>query len=388
MPYIALHNGKKVVPVQVPKDITVTCPECGGEMRVRGPFSDGRGRHFWHTDNLGGGGGGGSCESVAESDKHKKWKSLAADRLKYLFDENCRSLRVEMQLEAPVSNKDYRQADAIILFEDRDEQLGQGVVVEVQHKNESKDISAAERDYLDQDLAVVWSEEEDFGQHRMRLEQVDIRHRAETVAWPDHAPRIQDWPTRPTGKHFLNSLAGKLIADPTEDDELVCPATLPAEYLDEQAQRFWSERDWETLVAGPRADEYIDEVAESGVAGPVSFDMSDLSSTVPRRFWKKYRDYFLGWFETHRRSVAQGLKADPRSVVIPVTFPPDTTERIEYLSSQLAEDTEVATCPHCGSTEIRELYGERQLSTTCRVCGDWFVFHRYGQTNPINDVKQ
>ncbi|GAA0683027.1 hypothetical protein GCM10009020_35520 [Natronoarchaeum mannanilyticum] len=102
------------------------------------------GRHFFHigaTGQDGGSGGGGTdCESVAESDKHLKWKSLAADQLETIFEDPHHRYSMERELAAPKSEKDKRVGDVVLRFEEPDRQFGKGIVAEVQHRNESKDI--------------------------------------------------------------------------------------------------------------------------------------------------------------------------------------------------------------------------------------------------------
>lgn len=132
-------------------------------MRIWDP--DGVARHFTHVGNFGhskGGDGDSECESVAESDKHIKWKSLAAERLEESFSGNVEECTIEKGLAAPVSDHDRRVGDVVLIFDERDEQLGEGLVVEVQHKNHSKDIDATTRDFIAQDFAVVWTDSNDY----------------------------------------------------------------------------------------------------------------------------------------------------------------------------------------------------------------------------------
>lgn len=377
MPYIALHNDRKIAPKQAPTDESVTCPECGGNMRVRGPYSDGRARHFWHIDNLGGGKGGpgNPCETVAESDKHKKWKSLAADRLLHYFGDNCRTCRMEMQLDAPESEKDHRIADALLLFDERDPQLGQGIVVEVQHKNESKDIDATTTDYLANDIAVVWTDGSDFGDNRMLLNEKNIRQRARNTAWPQNVPTVADWDPSPTGRELLNDLAGKIAIRHIDDDIVSVPATIPAKHFAD-VELDWLRGSLADLDA-PAANQYIDEVANTGVAGPVPLDTANLSGVLPKAFWEKYRHRILSEVSTHRPVVAEGLKSVSYNRVVPVTLP---NEALSWLGVRASgniypEDSKVVQkCIHCGSKQTRWFSGEEnQISVICSECDRWCI---------------
>lgn len=179
MAYIAVHDGERKGAFEVPFQTDAYCRECGERMRVWRESTDGRARHFKHISEMAGGeggGGAGSC-SGGEGDEHRKWKNFAAERLSEVFDDIAEA-SVEKRLAAPHTGKKHRDADAIVMFNERDEQLGLGLAVEVQHKNKDKDIEATTQDYLKQDIAVAWLYEEDFSDDGCRMEEVDFRDRA------------------------------------------------------------------------------------------------------------------------------------------------------------------------------------------------------------------
>ena len=155
-------------------------------MRVwRSAAGDGA-RHFKHIENMGGGprgGGTAACESVAESDEHLKWKGLAANGLNRTFDK-ITNVTLEEAVSAPYTDKDRRIADVIGWFDEFDEALGRGIVVEVQHKNDSKDKVGTRNDYLKQDLSLVWTTANDFDDDndKIRLDRVDFLARARAEA--------------------------------------------------------------------------------------------------------------------------------------------------------------------------------------------------------------
>lgn len=272
MPWIAIYNGQKAAPRKVPKQTDVECPECGGTMRVWSKSSDGRGRHFKHIENMGrGGGGGGSaaCESVAESDIHLKWKSLAADRLEDVFEGNVENCEMEEQLEAPESDKDYRYGDAVVTFEQRDPQLGQGVVAEVQHKNESKDIDAATADFIAQDYAVVWTDKADFGTYQWRMAEIDIRARAQEAAWPEQVPEQTVW-WQPGQNHQAHQ--SEWQAARRELRLVDVTATLPREWHDEKARELWEQQSWHELFPT-----WVEQEAEKY---PAQADLDEVRSEV------------------------------------------------------------------------------------------------------------
>lgn len=245
-------------------------------MRVWSESSDGKARHFKHVDGMGGGEGGGSaaCETVAESDKHIKWKNLAAQQLLHTFSGNVVKCRVEMGLDAPVSDKNRRVGDAVVLFEERDAQLGRGIVVEVQHKNQTKDIDATTVDYVEQDLSVVWTYEDDYGIDRCKLAEVDFRTRAEDEVWPDLTPEESTWWIP---RHNFKAHEPKWVnAYETGLTETAVPARLPPDFYDEKAREIWESQYWNNIFpatsrgfAAKYKDEmYTSEVHETLTDGP------------------------------------------------------------------------------------------------------------------------
>lgn len=165
MPFLARKNNTTVIPESVPDGVSVECPSCGDEMRARGPFSDGRARHFFHVsptdDGAGCTGGGG------ESDPHRKMKSMAVSGLRHLFD-SYRRCEPEVTLNVPQTptDPDVRRADALVEFDETDIVYGKGVIVEVQYRNKTKNIRATTHDYLSLGYSVFWATEDDFTDDR------------------------------------------------------------------------------------------------------------------------------------------------------------------------------------------------------------------------------
>ncbi|QIB79056.1 hypothetical protein G3A49_13295 [Haloferax volcanii] len=203
MPWIGLQNGEKVIPEGIENGTSVNCPDCGGKMYPRGPSSDGRARHFYHPNGSSGCGGVGV--SGGESDLHLKMKSLAVSRLRELFSDELAECVPEKKMAAPVSNKDHRRADAFLRFEERDEQLGIGAVIEVQYRNEAKNLKETVSDYISQGYSIVWASEEDFADDRCLLDEEDIRQRARDEVWPNRVPDEYSWNTPVLDTRVLNN---------------------------------------------------------------------------------------------------------------------------------------------------------------------------------------
>lgn len=325
MPWIAEHDGERKSPRQVPEQVDVSCPTCGGRMRVWRRSSDGKARHFKHIGDIGHGNGGGGpgCETVAEHDVHKKWKSLAADRLEHVFEGNISMCSLEHQFKAPHSDKDRRFADAAVIFDEWDEQLGRGVAAEVQHRNNSKDIDAATHDYLEQDIAVVWLYADDFGETHCLLDEIDFRHRAQEAVWPQYAP-----PTRDNSQDLFEVVAQRVAHDSVSGAR----ATLPPDWCDQQAKQIWRTQRWEQLFRAPHANAAIVRglVADrSHRIHPPPVLPPEFIDETAKTIWA--RQPWLALFDPPQtpRYISQAVeKTNENSSLPPPTFPPDITDLV------------------------------------------------------------
>jgi hypothetical protein len=195
MPFLAHRDGTDglIVPEEVTDGETVHCPDCGGRMRPRGP-GDRQARHFMHVDNLGNNNESQICagltrNGVGESDRHRVLKSLAVSSLRTRFADfdvaNC-TLEATVDVSKGPSLLDERRADAIVRFSEPitnpNRFFGVGVVVEVQHQNESKDIAKVTSDYLAAGFSVYWAHEADFTDTQFRVERFE---RAFNERWPN-----------------------------------------------------------------------------------------------------------------------------------------------------------------------------------------------------------
>jgi hypothetical protein len=168
MPYVGERNGQLVSPLDVREDETVSCPECGGALGVRtGHFNRGKliARHFFHQN-------GSDCPG--ESDIHRRMKTIACLKLQQVFP--FANIDDEVQIGD-------RIADTIAIFPESIKPFGDGLVVEVQHKNKGKNIGRVSQEYLDHGFSVFWAYQSDFEKHEMEF----APHRARTV-WPDALP--------------------------------------------------------------------------------------------------------------------------------------------------------------------------------------------------------
>ena len=171
MPFRALRDGELVVPAMVPDQDPVACPACGETMYAREGAN--RARHFYHVEDNNGSG----CLGVAtgESSTHARCVALAVAALKDRFDTENTTCAAEVELDVSMSgscNK-TRRADAIASFDTANEFFGKGVVVEVQHRNHSKDVKLTTHDYLSAGYSVAFLSSEAFKEEELNQAVID-----------------------------------------------------------------------------------------------------------------------------------------------------------------------------------------------------------------------
>lgn len=155
MPFVADYNGEHVTPEEVEQGDELVCLGCGDELTIRNSHQRNNGtfvaRHFMHKTS----GEGGSC--CAESDKHKKMKSITLSKLKGLYETS--NAAYEETIE---TRSGRRRTDVLIEFEQPKTNLGKGIAAEVQHRNESKDIDKVTSDICGVGYTVLWVSEGDI----------------------------------------------------------------------------------------------------------------------------------------------------------------------------------------------------------------------------------
>lgn len=170
MPFVGRLDGDLVIPEEVSDGVAVACPECGGDLYPRGPFSDGRARHFAHQDQHV------DCSGrEPESETHQKLKSLAVSALREKFKGRYSRCGPEVTLEVAntATLPDTRHADALVEFESENLYYGRGIIIEVQYKNHAKDKFATTHDYLSSEFSVFWADPSDFDEDRLRFSVIE-----------------------------------------------------------------------------------------------------------------------------------------------------------------------------------------------------------------------
>jgi len=156
MPFLAddSEDNRKIVPAHADDSVDYQCPQCSGKMRVRPLRSTDSDiiRHFFHSDR--------SSECAGESDEHKIAKAAMVSILWQIVPEvvdydNIVTIEEELTLTA---NQDGRRksADVGCVFTESMKPWGRGLLVEIQHKNNSKDLLKTTVNYLNRGYSVLW----------------------------------------------------------------------------------------------------------------------------------------------------------------------------------------------------------------------------------------
>lgn len=167
-----MKDGGVVVPASVPDGEPVSCPTCGETMYARGGKD--RARHFYHNTPRGGGGGC-SLASESESSTHARCVALAVAALQEEFESQASKCGAEIQIDVSGSGSgnQTRRVDSLLEFESENPFFGKGLIIEVQHQHEEKDIQETTHDYLSAGYSVVWLSSQDFGEERLDYSIVD-----------------------------------------------------------------------------------------------------------------------------------------------------------------------------------------------------------------------
>lgn len=255
-------------------------------------------RHFVHYSKT-------DCEG--ESDLHRKLKSVATSHLEHVFGDRAEWCDVEHRLTSPTESADYRQADALVHFRERDEQLGNGLIIEVQYRNEDKNIEETTEDYLAQGYAVAWVEPDDFNEanNECLLDESALRQRARSAALhlrDSHWKRLKEFMRGRRTRVFNSSWRGcrawaneyghgkteraqNMIREGIEETGGTTsnvPARLPREFYDREALKIWNATRWDTIMnvrgRSPQYDEMFQDI--KGSASPHGVE----SVRLPREY--------------------------------------------------------------------------------------------------------
>jgi hypothetical protein len=343
---------------------------------------------------MGHGNGGGTNCSGGESDDHRKWKNFAAERLQECF-EDASEIAVEKKLAAPHTDKQKRHADAAVMFDSREEQLGSGLAVEVQHKNEGKDILGTTLDYIKQDVAVAWLDASDFNSHGCPMNETDFRKRArEAVSIRLLGNPVPWWLHLDTHvERLLNRIRNDRESINRDDcDHELRPrqrsvsATFTESMVDTLRYR---KSDWSALFADYAADHY-----RAQAAVPRSPTTTNVPARIERRWslpdsktlWQnqpwhaRFRDEHGESTNDYIREVA---KSGRTKLVFGAILPPEFVSQWQQKAVDAAIEPpqtphDDVQCHNCGKYRYAP-----SAPMTCENCGTAYNWHWNIQTGRV-----
>lgn len=171
MPQIATSNEGSVLPHQASKGDELECPICGDSMTVVKSHSRKNSfvvRHFRHDTTE---------DCPGESKEHLRMKSIAYQKLSHTYPDS------EIYLEEKIGD---RRADVLVRFPTPKEKLGKGIAVEVQYKNDSKDITKTDQDYYTRGYSVLWLSQQHYSEKDVSVDHIQpvwrLMHSQNSVA--------------------------------------------------------------------------------------------------------------------------------------------------------------------------------------------------------------
>jgi hypothetical protein len=371
------------------------CPECDARVTHRNESIDGRAAHFAHCASS-------ECDgvSVGERQEHTAMKSIAASAVRFaLNDLGVGAIHLEERVGAPHSNAEYREADCLIEFEKPDEQLGDGLIIEVQYRNKNKDKNETMLDYLslEDNYSVLWLWESDFyttgdlpkdWNCKLVREQA-VRDRVREQVWPVEAESAV-WENPNENKYTLRASPAipkihtqkdvyerEVLETVRETKETTPPdAKVAGTAIDEIAAEYKESYDWEALFTAKHGDEYVDEVISQ-------------YSSLPKR---KHEVRFPAEAVAERYLAACSWPTD-FSASDKLEAIERWGERFGFTKSNIRQWMEEAptqarsTCPECFHPhELDPIHpGEMTRGKTCRNCGTWFtVYDKHDRVSEVD----
>lgn len=266
MPFVAWLGDKLVTPYQVSSEQRVICPECTGKMWVRQEYyreGDLIPRVFVHEDV-------GDCSG--ESNAHLKLKALAAHSLETWLPEA--TVKVEEKIDGT-----SRIADVVAHLPIKSPKYGEGIIVEAQVKNKSKNLDKVTEEYLAADYSVYWTYLSDISGSTISINQDRLYS-----LWPDAVPAAtpeQQYHSLYRARHMRGRQAPQHVTAPR-------PIALPREFYDAHGHDIasplddpdWDERETIWLPQDDATIAWINVLHESGYTLILELWVKDRSSNT------------------------------------------------------------------------------------------------------------
>jgi len=268
-------------------------------------------------------GGGGSGESKIH--KRRKWTALqvAVNR----FD------HAQYSTEKHIGSK---RADAVLEFAEPHKEYGRGLVIEYQHKNESKDIVQTERHFAEYEYTTLWLWEDQF-QSLDGIPEVDLFGGRVCTPWPYAVPKQSEWSG--TNEHQFE--VEHPATDPDYSRSVEVPATVYKDWVTETPREYWQQHDWNAAFRSPEGQYAESEYRMQAVITNRPTTLS-VEATISRHwYWpttvKYWRDH--DWHAAFRYEQTDrpldAYQGNP-NVSIQCNFPTSIVEALVYQQLDLS----------------------------------------------------
>ncbi len=169
-----------------------------------------------------------------------------------------------IELEASVGN---RRADVLVRFPEPRHPLGHGIAVEVQHRNNTKNVLATDHDYYDDGFSVLWLSKQHYSGFDVELGDIQ-------PVWPRSLPRMR-------GYDGLSWPVDAIETNPPVEVKIPFPDELLTEYEQELRAAFERGKEQRTVVTGEHSGQ------------PVINQQSAAGTTIDSTSWKPLHHIWL-----------------------------------------------------------------------------------------------
>lgn len=261
--------------------------------------------------------GGGGGESKIH--KRRKWTALqvAVNR----FD------HAQYSTEKQIGSK---RADAVLEFVEPHDEYGRGLVIEYQHKNESKDIVQTERHFAEHEYTTLWLWEDQF-KSLEGVPEVELFGGRVCTPWPYAVPKQHEWSG--TNAHQFPIELLRIDSEYSHSPEV--PATVYKDWVAETPREYWQRHGWLAAFRSPDG-EYPEREHRLQAAITGRPTTLTVEATIPRHwywpttaeYWREH-DWGAAFRHEHADRPLDANQYDP-SVSIQCHFPPNVVESLVY----------------------------------------------------------
>lgn len=262
-------------------------------------------------------GGGGNAEDPIH--RRRKWTALqvAINR----FDHS------QYSTEKYIGSK---RADAVLEFDEAHEEYGRGLVIEYQHKNESKNIIETERHFAEYEYTTLWLWEDQF-KSLDGVPEVDLFGGRVCTPWPYAVPERSEW----SGLNRYKFPGELLAIDPEYTHLSEVPATVYKDWVVQSPREYWRDHDWDDAFRSPNG-EYTEREHRTQAAIPHRASTLTVEATIPHdwywpttaEYWRDH-DWDAAFRQEHTDRPLDAYRDNP-TVSIGCTFPPAVVETLIY----------------------------------------------------------